>query len=41
MTLKLSKRVRESIATGPTRATLKTRAYQAYGHRARFRLKPS
>ena len=37
--LKLSKAVRNSVVDGPRQAVLRTRAYQAYGHRARFTLK--
>ena len=37
--LKLPKKLRNSVAGGPRRARLETRAYQAYGHRARFTLK--
>jgi glycerophosphoryl diester phosphodiesterase len=37
--LKLAKRQRASVVKGARRATVETRAYQAYGHRARFRLK--
>jgi glycerophosphoryl diester phosphodiesterase len=38
--LKMPRRVRRAVAERPPRARVETRAYQAYGHRARFRLKP-
>jgi hypothetical protein len=41
VTLRLAKRARRSVASGARRATVETRAYQAYGHRSRFRLKAS
>ena len=37
--MRLSRRLRRSIARSPKQTKLETRAYQAYGHRARFRLR--